>query len=197
MAQRVKEMVSEEIIDESTIKKEVEKAKKELKKEIEEAKEESSSAKATEDKEKKKRPKKSVHGKKYFAAKAKIEPDKVYSIDEAIDKVLETSTINFDATIEVHAKLAVANIRGTIIPPSGAPKQKKVAEVTDATVDDIVTKIKAGKQLHAGIEKIGVGIGSALPRHANGSLPPGTQLREQALRIGADGAVAAHPRPVL
>jgi len=40
MAQRVKEMVSEEIIDESTVKKEVEEAKKEFKEDVEEAKEE-------------------------------------------------------------------------------------------------------------------------------------------------------------
>ncbi len=154
MAQRVKEMVSDEIIDESTVKKEVEEAKKELEEEKAESsdapKEKSEVGVPTESvgKDKKTSVKKSskpAHGKKYFAAKAKIEKDKVYSIDEAIDKVLQTSTSSFDATVEVHAKLAVANIRGTTILPSGAPKQKKVVEVTDANAEDIISKIKANK----------------------------------------------------
>lgn len=164
MAQRVKEMVSEEIIDEDVVKKQVQEAKKHL----EEKKAKSSDApteasevgvptasvgKDREEKEdqsvkksdKPKKPTKPAHGKKYCTAKAKIERDKVYSIDEAIDKVLETSTTGFDATIEIHAKLAVGGIRGTLVLPAGAPKRKKVVEVTDVTVDDIVAKVKANK----------------------------------------------------
>lgn len=180
MAQRVKEMISEEIIDENVIKKQVheakkqlekaessdapkeksevgvptvsvgkvEEAKRELKEEIKEAKEEIEQEKKEKKVEKKsesKKPVKPAHGKKYFAVKAKIEKDKVYSIDEAIDKVLETSITKFDATIEVHAKLTVGSVRGTLVLPAGAPKQKKAVVVTDTSVDDIVAKIKANK----------------------------------------------------
>lgn len=153
MAQRVKEMVSDEIIDEDVVKKQVREAKKHLDEESEKVptiqpKADIGIPTESVGNNKKTSVKKSVkpaHGKKYFAAKAKIEKDKVYTIDEAIDKVLETNASSFDATVEVHAKLAVTNIRGTLVLPSGAPKQKKVVEVTDANVEDIISKVKANK----------------------------------------------------
>ena len=40
-------------------------------------------------------------GKKYQAALAKIEAKKVYSLEEACALVKETSTVKFDATIDV------------------------------------------------------------------------------------------------
>lgn len=147
MAQRVKEMVSEEIIDESTVKKEVEEAKKELQAEIKEAQEEDKNDK--EDKEdKKNKTKKSnkpVRGKKYQAAHALIDQNKFYTIEEGIDKVLETTVVKFDPTIEVHAKLTISGIRGTMVLPASAPKEKRVAIADDKTADEIVAAVKAGK----------------------------------------------------
>ena len=174
MAQRVKEMVSDEIIDESVVKKQiqeakkhleeekvptasvgrVEEAKKELKEEIKEADEEVEKGKKKEKKDLpagkagKKPERKSLkpkHSKKYLAALAKIEKSNIYTIDEAIDKVLETSITKFDATVEIHARLAVGGIRGMIVLPAGAPKEKKVVEISDANVDDIIAKIKTNK----------------------------------------------------
>ena len=40
-------------------------------------------------------------GKKYQAALAKIEAKKVYTLEEACALVKETSTVKFDATIDV------------------------------------------------------------------------------------------------
>ena len=76
-------------------------------------------------------------GKKYVAALAKVESGKVYSIEEAAALVKETSTVKFDATVDVSLKLNVdprqANqqIRGTLILPHGNGKTKRVLAITD------------------------------------------------------------------
>lgn len=142
MGQRVQDIVSDEVIDESTVKKEVEEAKKELKKEAEkEQKAEDKKEKKPSSKKKDSRPK---HGKKYFTLKEKVE-DKLYSLDEAIEKVLETTNSKFDSTIEFHTKLLISGIRGMVVLPAGAPKEKKVFEITEENIADLTTQVKAGK----------------------------------------------------
>jgi large subunit ribosomal protein L1 len=142
MGQRVQDIVSDEIIDESTVKKEVEEAKKELKEETKE--EQETKEKKGEKSPKKKKDNKPKHGKKFFALKEKIE-DKLYSLPEAIQKVLETTNTKFDSTIEFHARLSVSSIRGMVVLPAGAPKEKKVLEVTESNIADIGANVKAGK----------------------------------------------------
>ena len=153
MAQKVKEMVSEEIIDESTVKKEVEEAKKHLDQEKAESSdaptEKSEAGVPTESVGKKKttakKPRKPVRSKNYLAAYALIDQNKVYEIDEAIAKVLETTTVKFDPTIEVHALLAISSVRGAIVLPAGTPKEKRLAVADEKTADEIIAKVKAGK----------------------------------------------------
>ena len=76
-------------------------------------------------------------GKKYAAALAKVDPSKVYSIEEAVKLVKETSTVKFDATIDVsfnlnvNPKQADQQIRGTLVLPHGNGKTKKVLAITD------------------------------------------------------------------
>lgn len=71
--------------------------------------------------------------KRMDAAKAKIDPKKVYSVDEAIKLVLETGKTKFDAGVEVHVNLGIdpkkgdQQIRATIVLPHGTGKTKKVA----------------------------------------------------------------------
>ena len=75
-------------------------------------------------------------GKKYQAALAKIDATKVYSLEEACALVKETSTVKFDATIDVSFRLNVdpkyadQQLRGTIILPHGNGKTKKVLAIT-------------------------------------------------------------------
>ena len=90
-------------------------------------------------------------GKKYTAALAKVDQTKVYSIEEAVALVKETSTVKFDATIDVSFNLNVdpkqANqqIRGTLVLPHGNGKTKKVLAITD--------KVEEAK--NAGADEVG------------------------------------------
>jgi large subunit ribosomal protein L1 len=87
------------------------------------------------------------HAKKHRAAAEKIEKDKEYSISEAIDLAIATTCTKFDATVEMHVKLNVKekNIRGMVVLPGGVVKEKNILEVTEANVDEVIEKVKAGK----------------------------------------------------
>ena len=71
-------------------------------------------------------------GKKYVEASKKIEKNKAYTKEEAISLVKETSTANFDASIEVainlnlDTKKADQQLRGAIVLPNGTGKSNKV-----------------------------------------------------------------------
>lgn len=72
------------------------------------------------------------HGKKYVEASKKVDKHKLYSIEEAISLVKETSVTSFDSTIEValnlniDAKKSDQNLRGSFILPNGTGKKKRV-----------------------------------------------------------------------
>ena len=80
-------------------------------------------------------------GKKYKAAAEKVEAGKIYTIDEAAKLVKETSTVKFDATVDVSFKVNVdpkqadQQVRGTLILPNGNGKTKKVLAITDKVED--------------------------------------------------------------
>lgn len=87
------------------------------------------------------------HGKKYRAVLEKLEKSKEYTIDEAIELIEVISTTKFKSTIELHVRLSkkLENVRGTFTLPGGAVKQKKVLEVTDKNVDELIAEVKSGK----------------------------------------------------
>lgn len=64
---------------------------------------------------------------------AKIDKTKTYSIDEALQLVKDTSTVKFDASVELHVKLGIdpkkgdQQIRATVVLPHGTGKTKTVA----------------------------------------------------------------------
>ena len=76
-------------------------------------------------------------GKKYNAVLEKVDPTKLYTIEEASKLVKETSTVKFDATIDVSFKLNVdpkqadQQVRGTLVLPHGNGKTKTVLVITD------------------------------------------------------------------
>lgn len=104
-------------------------------------------------------------GKKYSAALEKIEPNKKYTLEEAVAKIKEIASAKFDETVELTMWLGVDPrkadqlVRGTIVLPHGlGGKAKKVVviaqgdkirEALDAGADeaggeDIVDRIKGG-----------------------------------------------------
>ena len=71
-------------------------------------------------------------GKKYVEASNKVEGTKLYTKEEAIKLVKETSITKFDSTVEVAFKLnldtkkADQQLRGSMVLPNGTGKTKKV-----------------------------------------------------------------------
>jgi large subunit ribosomal protein L1 len=76
------------------------------------------------------------HGKKYRAAAAQIDPERLYSVQEAADLVKSTSYTKFDSTIEVHMRLGIDPrhadqiVRGTAVLPHGTGKKIRILVFT-------------------------------------------------------------------
>lgn len=79
------------------------------------------------------RPKAERRGKKYQATAKLVEPQRVYSLTEALELAVKTSPVNFDASVEVHVRLGVdprqadQNVRATVTLPNGTGKTLRVA----------------------------------------------------------------------
>jgi len=100
--------------------------------------------------------------KKYTEALSKIEKGKLYSLEEAVKLVKETSVSTFDGTVEIAVRLNLdtkkndQQLRGAIVLPHGTGKAKKVlvlakGDAAKAAVDagadfvgdvDMITKIE-------------------------------------------------------
>ena len=100
--------------------------------------------------------------KRYTEALSKLEKGKLYSLEEAVKLVKETSISKFDGTVEIAVRLNLDNkkndqqLRGAIVLPHGTGKAKKVlvlakGDQAKAAVDagadfvgdmDMITKIE-------------------------------------------------------
>jgi large subunit ribosomal protein L1 len=75
------------------------------------------------------------HGKKYRAAAAKVDPAKLYTLDEAVRLAVEVKTAKFDETVELAIRLGVdprqadQNVRGTVMLPHGTGKTVRVVVI--------------------------------------------------------------------
>jgi len=93
------------------------------------------------------------HGKKYTAAAAKVDIDKVYSAKEAVALAKETSFTKFDATIEVHmrttldSRQADQQLRDVVVLPHGLGKTVRV--LVFATGEGAIAARAAGADLVA------------------------------------------------
>ena len=94
-------------------------------------------------------------GKKYRDAAKAINQSKQYSIKEALDLAVKTSSTKFDSTLEFHVRLNVdpkqadQNIRDSVILPSGTGKTVRIAVYSD---DQNVEKAKKAGADIAGAE---------------------------------------------
>ena len=105
-----------------------------------------------------------THGKKYIAARSKIDPAKRYTFQEAVQLAAGTSFVKFDQTLDIAVRLGVdprhadQMVRGTVVLPNGLGKTvkvlvfakgEKVKEALDAGADyaggdEIVEQIREG-----------------------------------------------------
>ncbi|MBI2592479.1 50S ribosomal protein L1 [Candidatus Saccharibacteria bacterium] len=96
-------------------------------------------------------------GKKYRQAAKLIDKARLYTVAEALDLAVKTSTTKFDASIEIHVNLNVdpkqadQNVRDSLTLPSGTGRTTRVAVFTDG---DGVTKAKAAGADIAGNEDL-------------------------------------------
>ena len=98
-------------------------------------------------------------GKNYKKVAELVKADKAYSIKEACELVKKTSTVKFDATIDVSFHFNVdttqadQQIRGTLILPNGNGKSLKICAITSKVEDAEAAgaDFAGGKEL---IEKI-------------------------------------------
>src|ERR671911_2542441 len=93
------------------------------------------------------------HGKKYQEALKLVDREQVYAPDEAAELAKQTTSVAFDATIEVHLKLGVdprhadQMVRGTVVLPNGTGKVTRVAVFAQGE--------KAQEALRAGADEVG------------------------------------------
>jgi large subunit ribosomal protein L1 len=105
------------------------------------------------------------HGKKYLEAAAKVDRERNYSPAEAIALARQTSTVKFDATVELHLRLGVdprhadQQVRDVVVLPHGLGKTVRVLDFAQgdgaslareagadivADDDETLAKIQAG-----------------------------------------------------
>lgn len=104
------------------------------------------------------------HGKKFLAARTKIDPAKRYTFQEAVQLAAGTSYAKFDETLDIAVRLGVdprhadQMVRGTVVLPNGLGKTvrvlvfakgEKVKEALDAGADyaggdEMIDKIREG-----------------------------------------------------
>ncbi len=93
------------------------------------------------------------HGKKYRDAAKLVDRSRAYAPREAAELARETSTVRFDATVEVHLRLGVdprhadQMVRGTVVLPHGTGKVVRVAVFAQGE--------KAAEALRAGADEVG------------------------------------------
>ncbi len=96
------------------------------------------------------------HGKKYRAGAAKIDPTKLYPIEEAVRLTLEAKSAKFDETVELAVRLGVdprqadQNVRGTVMLPHGTGKSVRVLVI--AKGDKVKEAEEAGADFAGGEE---------------------------------------------
>ena len=104
------------------------------------------------------------HGKKYLEAAKLVDPERLYEPQAAAELARQTSTVNFDPSVEAHIRLGVdprhadQMVRGTVVLPHGTGKVVRVivfaqgekaqealrGGADEVGTEDLVKKIEAG-----------------------------------------------------
>lgn len=98
------------------------------------------------------------HGKGYVASLAKVDRNIRYSLEDAVKLAGETSSVKFDASLEMHINLGVdprqadQMVRATVVLPHGTGKSLRIAVVGDDAA--VAAAKKAGADIVGGDELI-------------------------------------------
>lgn len=101
----------------------------------------------------------SKKGKKYKEAASKVNKTVAYPLEDALQLLKETTTVKFDATVEVHVKLGIdpkkgdQQVRGTLTLPHSFGKSKRIAVFAGDPSDQDKAK-EAGAVLAGGEELV-------------------------------------------
>lgn len=141
-------------------------------------------------------PRKPIHGKKYLNAIKDVDLKTAYKKEDAIELVKRTAYAKFDGTVEAHIKLSVSNLRGLVHLPAGTGKERKVAVVTPATIDDFLKAVEAGKldfdvavatpDVMAKLSKVAKVLGprGLMPNPKSGTVTPDVEKAKEELSSG-------------
>ncbi len=89
------------------------------------------------------------HGKKYLEAAKQVVRTKFYQPEEAIELVRETSTANFNATVETHIRMGVdprhadQQVRGVVVLPHGTGKEVRILVFAEGEAEKIAQEAGA------------------------------------------------------
>ncbi|MFC1687501.1 50S ribosomal protein L1 [Patescibacteria group bacterium] len=99
-----------------------------------------------------------MNSKRFKEAQKQIDKTKRYGVEEAVKIVKETSTVKFDAGVEVHLRLGIVPtqadqiVRGSVTLPHGTGKKKKIAVFAEGKQAEAAKK--AGAELVGGEELV-------------------------------------------
>ncbi len=99
-----------------------------------------------------------MHSKKYKNISSKLDKEKVYDLDTALDLITSNSAAKFDETIELHLVLGIdpdkteQQVRDSLVLPNGGIQKKKVAAFVKP--EDEKKAKKAGADIVGGKELI-------------------------------------------
>lgn len=91
----------------------------------------------------------SIHSKRFRETQKLIDRTKRYTVQEAVDLAKKTSTVKFDAGVELHLKLGIDPskadqvVRGSVSLPHGTGKAKRVAVFAEGKDADAAKKAGA------------------------------------------------------
>jgi large subunit ribosomal protein L1 len=98
------------------------------------------------------------HSKRFTEATKLIDPAKVYPVNEAVELIKKTSTVKFDAGVEIHIRLGIDPnkadqiVRAAVTLPFGTGKKKAIAVFCEGKDQEIAKK--AGAAIVGGEELI-------------------------------------------